>query len=222
MLAVLSVAVGGWLAFAAVASAEPCLMVYPSGPVEYHYDNNEYYTVSYGHPLYNPTFDRGGKVLLGIGSNKVPLDIYQVPNLIGFVESSGGQDGYFFDGSSLNLIVDGWSHEPTTYTNILLVFVPDPSACVPVISVDGNPVIGKTYPLGSLVVSTPTAWGNNYSDTITVPFTWAGCYGVRIWAFDDENHNGVKDGGECFTAFSHDLTVPVENRSWGSIKSLYE
>ena len=222
LLVVLSVVVSGWLVFAAVASAEPCLMVYPSGPAEYHYDSNEYYTVSFGHPLYNPIFDRGGKVLLETGSNEVPLDIYQVPNLVGFLESTNGQEGYFFDGSNLNLIVDGWNNRPTTYTNILLVFVPDPSTCHPTIIVNGTPVTGKTYPLGNLLVHTPTLYGHNYSDTITVPVTWAGCYGVRIWAFADENYNGVKDGGECFTAFSHDLTVPVREETWGSIKSLYE
>ncbi len=222
MLAILFAMAGGSLLLAAGASAEPCLMVYPTGPAVYHYDSAEYYTVTYGHPLYDPMFDRGGEVLLESGSNEIPYDIYQIPNLIGFEVSMDGSEGYYFMGSTFDLVVDGFSNQPTTYSNILLVFVPDPISCVPIITVDGNPIVGKTYPLGSLVVSTPTAWGNNYSDTITVPFTWSGCYGVRIWAFDDENHNGVKDGGECFTAFSHDLTVPVKEQSWGSIKSLYE
>lgn len=207
---------------AASASAEPCLMVYPTGPAMYHYDNNEYYTVAFGHPLYNPLYDRGGHVLLKIGSNEIPLDIYQIPGLIGFEVSTGGNEGYFFNGSSFDLVIDGWNHQPTTYTNILLMFAPDPRECKPLVTVEGNAVAGQSYPLGDLVVSTPTPNGHNYSDTIIVPFTWSGCYGVRIWAFADENHNGVKDGGECFTAFSHDLTVPVVEKSWGSVKSLYQ
>jgi hypothetical protein len=197
-------------------------MVYPSGPVEYHYDSNEYYTVSYGHARYNPIFDRGGKVLLKVGSNEVPLDIYQVPNLISFIEATNKDAGFFFDGSTLNLIVDGWNYRSTTYKNILLVFDPDPTTCHPTITVNGTPVAGKTYSLGNLLVHTPTSYGHNYSDTISVTVAWSGCYGVRIWAFADDNCNGLRDGGECYTAFSHDLTVPVQEQTWGSIKSLYE
>lgn len=216
------VALVGSMAFPAVVSAEPCLIVYPTGPATYHYDVNEYYTVVYGDPLYDPMYDRGGQVLIDINNNEIPLDIYQIPNLIGFQMSVNGKEGYFFIGSQFSLVIDGWNHEPTTYQNILLVFDPDPAFCSASITVDGNPVTGGTYPLGNLVVSTPTPNGNNYSDTIVKPVTWSGCYGVRMWAFADENYNGVRDGGECFTAFSHDLTVPTQDMSWGAVKSLYE
>jgi hypothetical protein len=167
-------------------------------------------------------YDRGGKVLLKTNTNEIPLDIYQTPDLIGFEPSTGGNEGFFFIGSSFDLIVDGWNHQPTTYTNILLVFVPLPGSCNPHVSADGNAVSGSTYPIGNLVVTTPTPDGNNYSDTETVEISWSGCEGVRIWAFADENYNGVKDGGECFTAFSHDVTVPTQDSTWGAIKSLYE
>jgi hypothetical protein len=30
-----------------------------------------------------------------------------------------------------------------------------------------------------------------------------------------------RDGGECFTAFSHDVTVPVESATWGRIRSMF-
>ncbi len=205
-----------------VVSAEPCLIVYPTGRVSYHYDSSEYYTVGYGHPLYNSLYDRGGKVLLTMNTNEIPLDIYQTPGLIGFEPSTGGNDGYFFIGSSFDLIVDGWSSKQTTYINILLVFVPQPGTCHPIITVNGNTLTRDRYPIGDLVVLTPTENGHNYSDTEIVHITWSGCEGVRIWAFADENYNGVKDGGECFTAFSHDLTVPTQEQSWGAIKALYE
>jgi hypothetical protein len=204
------------------AVAEPCLVVYPTGPSEYHYDVNEYYTVGYGHPLYDPMYDRGGEVLIDINTNGIPYDIYQTPDLIGFQSSTDGNEGYFFVGSTFNLVVDGFANEPTTFNNILLVFDPDPAACAPIITVDGDPVTGDTYAIGDLTVSTPTDMGNNYSDTVIKSITWMGCYGVRIWAFADENHNGMNDGNECFTAFSHDSTVPTENKSWGAIKSLYQ
>ncbi len=202
--------------------ADPCLVVYPTGPTRYHYDVNEYYTVTHGHPLYDPAYDRGGEVLIDINTDEIALDIYQSPNLIGFQESTGGNEGFFFNGSYLDLVIDGWTNKPAVYKNILLVFDPDPASCQPTITVDGNPVIGNTYPMGNLVVSHPTPYGSNYSETIVAHVTWQGCYGVRIWAFADENYNGVKDGGECFTAFSHDVTVPVQHETWGAIKSLYE
>lgn len=203
------------------ASADVCLVVYPTGPSKYHYDINEYYTVSYGDSLYDAMYDRGGQVLIDINTNEIAYDIYQTPDLIGFEPSTNGQEGYFFVGSTFDLVIDGFSNEPTTYHNILLVFDPDPDMCTPTITVDGNPVTGDTYPIGDLTVSTPTEMGNNYSDTIVKSIMWSGCYGVRIWAYADDNYNGMPDGGECFTAFSHDTTVPTQEKSWGAIKSLY-
>lgn len=43
-----------------------------------------------------------------------------------------------------------------------------------------------------------------------------------IWAYADENYNGAHDGGECFTAFSHDTAVPTERSTWEAIKTLFE
>jgi len=96
-----------------------------------------------------------------------------------------------------------------------------PSGCVPTLSVNGMPVTGGMYHAGDLVVLTPTQNGNNYSDTKTIWIDWRGCYGVRIWAFADADHDLKRDGGECFTAFSHDLTIPVRETTWGAIKELY-
>ncbi len=221
LLVSFSLALLGWLAFPGTANADPCLVVYTSAPSVYHYDVNEYYTVTEGHPLYDPMYDRGGEVLIDINTDEIALVVYQAPNLTGFEPSTDGEEGYFFITGGFDLIIDGWSNEPTTYENILLVFDPDPEWCIPEITVDGDPVSGPTYPIGELVVSTPTPEGNNYSDTLVKHIVWSACYGIRIWAFADEDYNGEKDGGECFTAFSHDSSVPLEERSWGAIKSLY-
>ena len=208
-------------ALGGLAHADPCLVVYPSGPCMYHYDPAEYYTVGPGDPLYNPLWDRGGKVLLEIGSNEIDYSIYQAPDLLGFQMSTGGNDGFVFIGTEFDLILDGFSPAPTTYVNIIVIFDRvDPSGCVPRIWVDGVQLTEMSCNAGSLVISTPT-YGNNYSDTKSSHIKWEGCYGVHIWAFNDENYNGRKDGGECFTAYSHDLTIPVEDSSWGAIKSLY-
>jgi hypothetical protein len=199
--------------------------VYPTGPTRYHYDSSEYYTVTFGHPLYDPAYDRGGEVLIDANTDEIALDIYLSPNLTGFEPSTGGNDGYFFIGSHLTVVIDGRANKPARYENILLVFDPDPGSCQPIVSVDLEPVTGKTHAMGDLVVSQPLPYESydlDYSENLVAQVRWQGCYGVRIWAFADENYNGVKDGGECFTAFSHDIVVPVQHETWGAIKNLYK
>jgi hypothetical protein len=206
----------------AIAFADPCLIVYPSSNTVYHYDVNEYYTVGMGHPLYDAMYDRGGEVLIDINTDEIAYNIYQAPNLVGFTPSTNGEEGYFIADVAFDLILDGFSNEPTTYENIYLVFEPIPDDCATLnVMVDGNPVMGGMYNVGDLAVSTPTPDGNNYSDTMTFYVEWSGCPGFLVWAFADDNYNGVRDGGECFTAFSHDLTVPTKDTTWGAIKTMY-
>lgn len=206
---------------AAIATADPCLVVYPAGPCTYHYSPSEYYVVTAGHPLYDPLFDRGGQVLLRLGSNAIDLSVYQPPQLTGFVPDAANQ-GFEFTGSETDLVLDGYANAPTIYTNVLLVFDrPQPSGCAPTITVDGMPVAGGKFAAGDLVVQTPVGYGNSYSDTMTRHIAWSGCAGLRVWAFADADHNGTRTGGECFTAFSHDTVVPLEGAAWGSLKSQY-
>jgi hypothetical protein len=223
MLALAAVAAVFVLAASGAAQADPCLVVYPDGPCTYHYDPAEYYTVGPGDPLYDPMYDRGGEVLILTATNQIDLSIYQPPNLIGFEPMTNGDEGYYFVGTDFELILDGFSHTPTTYENILVIFDSVvPAACTPEIWIDGVKLSGMTFNAGDLVVTTPTPYGNNYSDTKTFDVSWHGCYGVHIWAFADEDHDGMRDAGECFTAFSHDLMIPVQGSTWGAIKALYQ
>jgi hypothetical protein len=206
-----------------IAAADPCLVVYPAGPCVYHFDPSEYYLVGPGHPYYDAEYDRGGYVLLETGTDEVDLSIYQAPMLEGFEESTEGNDGFFFMSTDFELIVDGFSNNPTTFVNVLIMFDQfSPDGCLPQIEVNYEPVSGYSYEAGDLVVSTPTPHGNNYSDTMTFLVSWRGCYGVRIWAFSDENYNGVRDGNECFTAFSHDISIPTDESTWGEIKTKFD
>lgn len=210
------------LASSSALLADPCLVVYPDAPCTYQYSPSEYYTVGPGDPLYNPLYDRGGAVLLENGTNEIDLSIYQAPHITGFVATYDGNEGYVFGGTTFTLIIDGFSNGPTTYPDIVVIFDKVvPTGCVPTLSVNGMPVTESMYHAGDLVVSTPTLYGNNYSDTKTVQIDWRGCYGVRIWAFADADHDHKRDGGECFTAFSHDVTIPTRETTWGGIKELY-
>ena len=213
-----------------IVAADVCLMAYPTSPCVYHYSSLDKYTVGLGHTLYDPAFDLGGEVLIKIDpidGDGIALDVYQAPGLIGFVNDEINQ-GFFSLGNSYDLVIDGYSKDPTTYINILLVFDSfEQESCAPTITVDGQPVLfdpglGHYFPIGDLVVSTPTPVGNAYSDTRTFAVGLQNCSGFRIWAFSDENANMAHDlPGECFTAFSHDSTVPTEEVTWGSVKSMY-
>jgi len=208
-----------------LALADPCLIVYPDAATVYHYDVNEYYTVGPGHPLYDPLYDRGGEVLVEHG-DEIAYNIYQAPQLDGFQPSQNGVEGYFIDDGLFDLIVDGFHNAPITFENVLLVFEPVPAGCGLLVLVDGmvaeyEPGLGYYRPIGDIVVSTPTGVGGNYSDTVTVEIAWGGCEGFQGWAFSDENYNLHRDGGECKTAFSHDFHVPVEQTTWGAIRSIF-
>lgn len=220
VISLLSVIASG-ISFPTTALADRCLVVYPEALASYHYDINEYFTVSFGDPLYDPLYDRGGETLIDSNDLEIAYDIYQAPNLIAFESSTNGQEGYFTIGSKFKLILDGFYNSPTTYENIILVFEPDPGFCIPQIRVDGVLATSFTFPIGNLTVSTPTEYGNNFSDLLEFDIYWSGCYGLRIWAYADENYNFTLDGGECFTAFSHDVTVPADEETWGSIKVRY-
>jgi len=220
----------GMLIIPGVVLADVCLMAYPTSPCEYHYSALDKYTVGPGDPLYDPLFDLGGEVLIKIDpvdGDGIALDVYQAPGLTGFVLDEVNQ-GYFAIGVDYDLVIDGYSKAPTTFTNILLVFDGfDPGGCTPLITVDGQPALfdaglGYYYPIGDLVVSTPTPVGNSFSDTVTLSIGLQLCTGLRVWAFSDANFNLMHDlPGECFTAFSHDVTVPVQETTWGAVKSLY-
>jgi hypothetical protein len=206
-------------------------MAYPTGPCEYHYSSLDKYTVGPGHALYDPLFDLGGEVLIKIDpvdGDGIALDVYQAPGLTGFVLDEVNQ-GYYSIGANYVLIIDGYNGTPTTFVNILLVFDSfEPGGCTPLITVDGQPVLfdaglGYYYPIGDLVVSTPTPVGNSYSDTVTLSVNIDLCIGARVWGFSDANFNLMHDlPGECFTAFSHDVTVPGQETTWGAVKSLYQ
>lgn len=226
--AVAAILLVGLLLSPGILWADACLMAYSTGPCVYHYSSTDFYTVGPGDPLYDPAFDRGGEVLIKVGLDEIALDIYQAPGLSGFLHDEVNQ-GYFSIGTEYDLVIDGFSNTPTTYYNILLVFDSfEPADCVPSITIDGNsPVedegLGYYYPIGDLVVQTPTPYGNNYSDTMTFHIVWDLCSGLRVWAFADEDYNLILNpSAECFTAYSADLTVPVSQDTWGSIKGLYD
>ncbi len=202
--------------------AGPCLIVYPANDCIYMYDPNLYYTVGPGHPLYDPENARNGEVIYRTETNEIDYSIYQAPNLTGFMPSIDGMKGYFFSGMSFTLILDSFSGEQEIYKNVKLVFgfKDNRINCRPTVLVNEICLDNLVYSVGDIVVSKTNEQGNNYSETMTFSVTWYGCYSMYVWAYADENYNGEKDGCECGTAFSYDITISTEDTSWGAIKML--
>ncbi|MDD4857467.1 MAG: hypothetical protein PHD74_05090 [Candidatus Krumholzibacteria bacterium] len=218
---------------------DPCLLVYPTYWTTYHYNPTQYYTVKAGDPGYNATYDRGGDVLIADmqqGPDRIAYEIYRAPNLAGFQKASG-YTGYYFTGTSFDIVIDGWSNFPATREDLTLIFEPIPSGCTPTIIVDGASVTGPPYTvsIGDLVVSTPVVTPSRtyYSNTMTKSVSWSGCIGLYIYAFEDCDHDRhwlacgecEEEDNCCFRC--HQLcasgaVVPVENETWGSIKSLFK
>jgi hypothetical protein len=219
-LAVAGVLGACMLVLAGAVLACPCLVSYPGSPCTYHFNPAKYYTVGPGNPLYNPLYDRGGRVLIAVGTNTIDLSVYEAPQITGFVADTN-DDGYFFEGSQFDLVIDGFASTPTTFVNVLMTFdIPQPVGCVPQITVDGEPVTGTTWPVGDLVVRTPTPDGRNYSGVTRHHVAWTGCVGLHVWAFSDPDHVGIRTH-ECLAVYSHNEIVPVQAATWSAVKSLY-
>lgn len=187
--------------------------------------------------MYDPVYDRGREVLIWDRywyPDRIAYEIYQAPCLTGF-EEAVGYTGYYFSGLSFDITVDGWSTCPTIRGDIKLIFRPIPYGCTPTITVDGEPVTGPPYRvfLGDLAVTTPvtTPTQTYYSDTITMSIEWSGCVGMYIFAYEDcdHDHQWLSCGGceeetncclHCHQICAHGTIVPVEEHTWGAIKSL--
>lgn len=206
------------LAFS-TAAADICLIVFPLEESVYHYKATRYYTVGPGHVFYEEEFDRGGEVLIESATDQIALEIYRA-NVVGFEAAWGDHYGYEINESPYTLVVQALSDEQAVYPNILLAFLPLPDDCDPAMTVDGVPVVGKRHPLGDLVVDTPDQNGGYFGE-IVVEMTFAGCEGVDIWAFSDENGDQHQDSEECTSSFLYHLFVPTEESSFSTVKSLF-
>jgi len=199
--------------------ADPCLTVYPAGETYFYFDPAYHTLVDETHREFDPSIAIYGLVLIERKAAKVAYDIHQAPHLRGFIPASSDPRGFMVSSRSFQLIVDGFSNRPTTFDNVTLI-VETQLDCPAGIWIDGTPLENGRRVLGDLQVSTP-AKGNNYSDVLIVDVIVEGCGSVEIWAFADEDENGERDGGECFSAFGRDFRLPVRKVSWGGVKESF-
>ena len=199
---------------------EPSVLSYPSTTSVFRYDPARYEVLTPGDPQYQPPWAIGNQVLWDKVEQRIPTEIYRAPSLVGFEPCPHWLSEYVTLRNEFELTVDGFSSEPRFLGNLMVRFVPEPSAAVSVITVDGVPIDGFIYPLGNLNVTTPVP--NGFSDTIVRSVSWTGVSAIRIIVFADRNLNGIYDDGPpLYSVRAQDNPIPVEETSWGRVKALY-
>jgi hypothetical protein len=204
-----------------VVAAEPCLLAYPLAYTVFQYNSALYDAISSSHPDYDPSYGVAGQMLWNLEAGRVAAEVYRAPGLYGFEPSSSGYNEFFTAGNTTTIRVDGFSEMPRQLNDIYVEFRPYPLNSTPDIFVDGERIEGLRYFIPRLVVSTPTADGF-YSDSVDLGLRWVGAQMMTIIVFADKNGNRVFDGEPGFIIVMEDLTVPTENRTWGSIKLKYK
>jgi hypothetical protein len=205
----------------AVATAgEPCLLAYPTGQTVFRFDPVRYEVVGSNSSKYNPAYEVAGQTLWDRVEERVAVEIYQAPGLYGFEESTDSRSEYHQLGSRGTLIVDGFSASPRQYSDIIVQFTPRPAEAQVSINVNGSPVVGLRHVIPYLVVSTPNGDGY-YSDAVVLTVDWSGTLEMEVMVYADRNGNRIFDGEPIYRLLMEDHSVPTENATWGSIKSLY-
>lgn len=211
---ILSVLVGS-------ALADPCLLIYPNNRTVFHYDASRYALITEGEPGYNHQYSLMGHVLWDVALNRIASEVYQAPDLEGFVESSDGKSLFYAPRRISGIVIDGFYAEPRRLNDIYLRFLPFPRDAFTQIYINGNLLTEPYYHIPQLLVTTPMGEGF-YSDKITLMIEWSGAKSILVSAFSDKNGNRSFEGEPCFNILLEDPTVPVDDTTWGHIKSLYK
>jgi hypothetical protein len=205
---------------AASASAEPCLLAYPSSQTVFRYDPQRYEVVGPSNSKFDPTYALGGQMLWDRVAGRVAYEVYRAPGLSGFQRSASGKSAFKHTGNRSLLVIDGFSESPRYLSDIYVQFTPKPISSVVTITVDGNPVIGLRHVITSLPVTTPVGDGF-YSDIVVLNVEWVGALEMEIVVYADRNGNRIFDGEPVFNILMEDASVPAENTTWGGIKAIY-
>jgi hypothetical protein len=201
--------------------AEPCILAYPAGRVSFLYDTARYEAKSAGDPLFDPAYAVGGLMLWDKLKERIAFEVYQAPGLEAFAPSLSGRSEFLFYGLEMQLVIDGFAETPRQLSDVIVQFSPQPLGASAAILVDGVPVSDLRYAAPRLVVSTPTGTGY-YSDSVTINVGYSGVLRIDMIVFQDRNGNRIFDGDECYGTIIEDFTIPVEEKTWGSIKALYQ
>ncbi len=212
----------GLLLCSSVSEAEPSLLVYPSTPCVFRFDPGRYEVVSVAELPADAQIDGVNSVTLWDKfEQRVPVEVYRAPNLIGFEPSADGRSEFVTVINQFVFNVDGFAEHPRQLHNLYMRIVVEPSWARADVTIDGVPVTDYIVPLQSLVVSTQLENGY-YSDKFTHWISWRGAIGLRLFVYSDKDGDKVLDGEPLFCVYSQDNTIPVVESSWGRVKALYQ
>jgi hypothetical protein len=210
-----------WLApVATTTAAEPSYLVYPLAPAVFRYDSARYEVLTGSDPRFHLGYAIGNQMLWDRVENRVPIEIYRAPDLVGFEPSSNGASEYVTYRNDFDVIIDGFGPAPRRLGSLCLRVWPAPASSQTQIRVNGLPLQGWTVPLQPLDVVTPVA-PDYYADTRSVAFSWMGASAMRVIAFSDKDGDGAFQGTPQFGIVAFNATVPVANTTWGRVKALY-
>lgn len=196
------------------------LLVYPAKFVTFRYDPADYEVKQPADPMFDPAFAVAGSMLWNRPENRVAFEVYRAQSISGFEMSANGRSEYYTLGNTASICIDGFSEYPRQLSDICVEFQPFPPTSQPVIYIDDERIQGLRYFIPRLVIATPAGNGF-YSDRILFHLRWLGAQYVRIIVYADKNGNRVFDGEPTVSTFMEDLTIPTEERTWGSVKALY-
>jgi hypothetical protein len=205
---------------AGYALADPCLLIYPLDQTVFRYDAARYVLITEGEPGYNHSYAVSGNVLWDVHNDRIASEVYQAPELQGFLESYERRNEFYINRMSATIVIDGFYHLPRQLNDIYLRFLPYPRDAYTQIYINGRLMTERSYRISHLLVATPTD-GGFYSDTVVLDIEWNGAKSILISAYSDKNGNRAFDGEPCFNVLLEDPTVPVSETTWGHIKSLY-
>ncbi len=203
-----------------VVQAEPCLLVYPLCQTVFRFDSARYTLIYPGDSLYDQEYDRSGTMLWDVVNNRVPHEIYQAPHLEGFEASPFGRSEFYAARIELAIVIDGFYHSPRRLNDIYVRFLPVPFYALLDVRVNGVEVPAHRHHIPLMMVLSPLPNGF-YSDTLSMNISWTGASALRVTAFADKDGDKAYDGEPCFSVYLEDPTIPVEETTWGYIKSLY-
>jgi hypothetical protein len=201
--------------------AEPCLLIYPLQSTVFRFDPFRYQVVTDTDPRYDPLYDRSGKMLWDLVDDRVAYEVYQAPNLQGFMASATGRSEYFVTKWEVDLAVDGFYSQPRRLNDIFVRFQPIPSDALLDITVNGHQLTNYRHFIPALSVQS-AVHSSFYSDTASFTVNWLGAKQIIVTAFADKDGNGVYNGEPCFNVLLEDPYVPALNTTWGQIKAIYK
>jgi hypothetical protein len=204
---------------AGAAFAEPSYLVYPNGPALFRYDVARYDAIGSDEAVYDPSYAVDNVMLWDRVDQRVPVEIYRAPQLIGFEPTNGPSEFVIFR-NDFELIIDGFGRGPRTLGNLHLRFWPDVRQTTAVLTVDGIETDRLTVPLAALEVVTPVEDGY-YSDARTHHVSWTGGSAMKITAFSDKDGDGKFEGTPLYRISALHAAIATEPATWGKVKALY-